>query len=155
MNNLMLNNDIIAISRIDFNGEEWNYFILSKDRVFNDKQLYKVQWWSKSMNFFWSKYSLSFDKALSSFYKKIDINSSNIELYINEPISNEFSSIHEPREKNDFHIDKMDKDQRTKLEWSEMINKQYMREKLVHWIELLNEQELTIDDLNETLGELQ
>ncbi len=121
MNTLTLSNEIVAISRIDFNGEEWNYLVLRKDRIFNNTQLYKVQWWSESMKFFWTQYHLSFDDAFKRFYDKVNHNSKEIDRQIqicNGLCENRFSSIHEPieTEKNIYRIDENDINQGTKVE---------------------------------------
>ena len=102
MDNLTLLENVIAISRIDFNGEEWNYIVLRKDTVINNEQTYKVQWWSKSMGFYWTKYNMSFTNAFNRFYLKVKNNIPTLLNDINNTIQKDiaengtFISIHPP-----------------------------------------------------------
>ena len=84
MDNLTLPNHIMAVSRVDFNGEEWNYIVLSKGDIIENEQRFNIQWWSKSMRYYWSKYNQSFTHALNRFLLKVKPNTHNILTNIEE-----------------------------------------------------------------------
>ena len=130
-----LNDNVLAVSRVDFNGEEWNYIVLSKDKIYDNEQNYKVQWYSKSMKFYWSKYNMSFTNAFNRFYLKVKGNIPNIVRYSHKTsIQSTIDEIKAIEEKE--------------------IREKYIQEKKQEFVNLYNEDMFSIEDLEEFLDEL-
>jgi hypothetical protein len=113
------------------------YYVLRRDMVnTNGEQLYKVGNWNSETNGFGlNKYALSFDNAIINLFSRV-----------NSQLSKKF--IYTEQENITKHaIDEIEINNENML-------RKYIREKLRHYIGLMKEDMLSIEDIEETLQEL-